>query len=122
MITTYDASLRQPISYPDDRRLAMDAALSVAIDELLGELNDDERQIAFDVHALTATIDFVRNRRAKLERVKTPEERVTMAENKVGSWMIHVDGVHQITLERRDATIYRLGLIQQLKEKADANS
>lgn len=107
-----------------DYTAGMDAALSVAIDELLKEPTQDEQSAACrdtcakgECHQRVSFV--ITFRRAALERVKTPEERVTVETFGTNSWQVKQDGVRMFGftgLPRCDAETYRLGLIQQLKD------
>jgi len=111
------------------QRKGMSAALDVAVGELL--LEPTEREIDatadFPVTNWFTTKDHPRvrrifaSRRAQLEKVKTPEERI-QAFSTCEGWAVivdfnrnHPDSVWN--LSQHVAEIYRLGLIAKLKEQ-----
>jgi hypothetical protein len=111
-----------------------EAALDVALDAILAPPDTKEWGDA----AYSEESDYVRerdgkcfldaasvgrllaSRRSRLTKHKSPEERVTLVQNKIGVWWVYFDGERKPSFafgEQSDAEIYRLGLIQQLKEK-----
>ena len=115
---------------------AMTAAARVIADALLTEPEDDEIKYLWgrreeynkngalcDYNAIYPVIVmFLGSRRAHLEsKPKTPEERVRIVPNGSG-WAVTLDGDHVYgfgngTDRKGDAEIYRLGLIEQIKQK-----
>lgn len=112
-------------------REQMSAALSVAVEEMLGMSTADEGALIHKamlvdrthqtaIHALEQVFS---NRRARLTKPKSAEERVTIKRGEMDREECHVtvyqDGEEACcNMVRRHAEIYRLGLIQQLKERA----
>ena len=113
------------------------AALDVAMDELLKEFTNDEfwtvtnepydyrsdkdgKRFA-SAHGIAAGLANRRARFTRHEANKTPEERVTVISvynHPVGGWSVQLDGTQVFwQASRKDAEIYRKGLIAYLKEK-----
>jgi hypothetical protein len=112
---------------------AADAALSVAIDELRKRVSErvnrfQDIQSWHEKESRNGLVCEIRDAAdeefAKLERVKTIEERVTVSEGGTYPhtiWIVLRDGENVLHMSkssysREDAEIYRLGLIAQLKE------
>ncbi len=120
------AASHTPYSYPPNMVEGMTAAARVIADALLSPLTTDEKQrfgsnygncIAYgDVDAL------LESRRSLIEdEPKTPDERVCIVPNGSG-WAVTLDGKNVYwfgngTNCKDAAEIYRLGLIEQLKQK-----
>lgn len=116
-------------SFPTMKR-AMSAALDVAMDETLKEPSEDEiihTSRPGVIWAFGKGLDYDRvrdifaNRRAALAHVKTVEERVTVGST-AGHYIVYLDGKEYLSFSnnhfnRATPEIYRLGLIQQLKEQ-----
>jgi len=126
---------RTPYTYPPNMVEGMSAALDVAKEELLRPVNNSfYENPEWDIYmGYSGHIEgfnaVLANRRAQLDKVKTAEERVTVFNNDkhLGKdhnalWVVQRDGDNVIHLDKRlyskeDAEIYRLGLIQKLKEE-----
>ena len=94
----------------------MSAALDVAVAELLGEPSEDEILLCAVInYAGSGHVGCVKkafaNRRAQLEKVKTPEQRVT-----VDGCRVFIDGM-EIASAVNDATACMImtGLVAQFK-------
>jgi hypothetical protein len=97
-------------------------AVSVAAEEMLkkAEWSEVPDVSAFHVESLEAVTAVINSRRSLYLKPKTAEERVTVSDGDCADLVcVLLDGRPRICqLQRDDAEIYRLGLIQQLKEKS----
>jgi hypothetical protein len=111
----------------ESRYDGMDAALSVAIEELLSPVTDKEFHDAEHDPGWKPSNRGMETynhclKLRKLERVKTPEERVTVEKwiHDPDLWIVLDNGANMAYsahfADKKQAEIYRLGLIQQLKE------
>ena len=106
-------------------------ALRVALEDerVLGEPSVEEiAEDADSTHICWFERDYAHvrrlfaNRRARLLKPKTPEERVTICGN-TALWHVERDDLRVISLRKKeDAEIYRLGLIAKLKAEQEAQS
>ncbi len=106
---------------------AMTAAARVLAEALLSNPSGDECELFDSTHQGMTSCDdalceFIANRRALIEpKPNTPEERVCIVPNGSG-WVVRLDGKNVYwfgngTNCKGDAEIYRLGLIEQLRQK-----
>jgi hypothetical protein len=120
-------------------KASMSAALDVAIEELL---KTPDRQEWYDAYMdgfhvssggyprkpdpnISYGLSFecgggrlFANLRAKFQKVKTPEERVTVDRGTESGWRVLLDGESQFwQISQKHAEIYRLGLIAKLKQE-----
>ena len=109
----------QDPSFSESARKGMTAAARVAVDALLGPVTREE----LDEHNKQGTCRNGINsvfaaRRAKLERKKTPQERVTIEPaSTTGDFSrVLLDGLHMVTLAHLDAERYARGLRAELAE------
>ena len=106
---------------------AVSAALRVALEDerVLGDPSVPEMRetSAWTEQAMGLIKQIFANRRARLLKPKTPEERVTIRPTHTIGYAIQMDGrdVHEEICEN-DAEIYRLGLIAKLKADQEAQS
>jgi len=146
MIEEEAAGRNQSVILPQNRnaeywhelRLGMSSALDVAVGELLADaatFEKDQMERKFKESVMTgpttrgweayhyALADLIANRRARCLKPKTVEERVTIQDTQHEEgypFHVNLDGiwVHSFGSEQH-AEIYRLGLIQKLKEKSE---
>ena len=114
------------VSHTNCRKM-LEAAARVIADALLSALTADEKQ-RFGSNYVRNYITYgdvdalLKARRSLIEaKPKTPEERVRIVPNGSG-WAVTLDGDHVYgfgngTDRKGDAEIYRLGLIEQIKQK-----
>jgi len=100
-------------------RPSMSAALDVAVGELRIKVLEQrcERGIPYDIGVMEAAKAV-----ESYLKPKTVEERVTVEQNSLKNWLVIFDGKRQPDFafsQRENAEIYRLGLIQKLKEKSE---
>ncbi len=116
-----------PYSYPPNMVEGMAAAARVIADALLSNPSGDECELFDSTHQGMTSCDdalceFIANRRALIEpEPNTPADRVCIVPNGSG-WAVTLDGTNVYwfgngTDRKGDAEIYRLGLIEQLKQE-----
>lgn len=109
------------------RRAAIQAIIRVVLDEALQAPTNEERTTyersgssLTNYYGLSDMIAMLHERKSRLLRPKSPEERVTYSQLAFpkGSCLVRLDGKDVINLHSEEhARIYRLGLIAKLKEE-----
>jgi hypothetical protein len=98
----------------------MEAALDVAVEELLGDIITDEEHATATNQGSYALYgkSILAARRARLSKQKTPEERVEVRPAGGGYHEVWLDGQSRDAKfwMYEDARLFRLGLVHRLKE------
>lgn len=76
-----------------------------------------ENRTALEAALRVAAEEMPPERRNALFAPLSPEDRVTIKVNDIGTWEVYIDGVSPASfVEQVNAEAFRLGLIQQIKE------
>jgi hypothetical protein len=119
MLIAFYPRFKTGTQFSEINRIGMTAAARVLLDEVLPDPLPAERVRKFNGWNTEAAIrDFARDCRAKIERPKTLEDRVTVSDRAGHPFAVMIDGsLRRGFGNREDAEVFRLGLIAKMKEE-----